>query len=85
MALVEVFRSSRKSATYLYLPKGADPMELPAALREVFGTMELVLGLDLMPERQLARYSGSEVLAAIAEQGFFLQMPDDQQTRSEVC
>lgn len=78
MALVEVFKSKRKPDTYLYLPKGCDHEALPPALREVFGDPEYVLGLDLQPDRQLARYSGEEVLAALEDQGFFLQLPDNE-------
>jgi hypothetical protein len=81
--LVEVFRSARKAETYLYLPKGADQQTLPEALTSVFGRLEFVLGLDLQPERQLARYSGAEVLAAIDRDGFFLQMPDQDNPAEE--
>lgn len=78
MALIEVFRSKRKADTYLYLPKDADQAELPAPLRQVFGDTEFVIGLDLQPERELARFSGAEVLEAIESQGFFLQMPEGE-------
>ncbi|MDG1066732.1 MAG: YcgL domain-containing protein [Luminiphilus sp.] len=73
--LVEVFRSSRKKETYLYLPRGANFDELPEVLRQTFGSPELALSLNLTSERQLARYDAEEVLSAIAAQGFFLQLP----------
>jgi uncharacterized protein YcgL (UPF0745 family) len=41
-----------------------------------------VVELDLMPERQLVRCSGSEVLAAIAEVGYYLQLPPAEFMRS---
>lgn len=86
MALVEVFRSTRKADTYLYVPRGTDHESLPSALMAVFGKPEYVLGLDLQPERALARYSGQEVLDAIAEQGFFLQMPEgDEEQEDASC
>ncbi len=80
MALIEVFRSKRKADTYLYLPKDADQQALPEPLRQVFGDPEFVIGLDLQPERELARFSGAEVLEAIERQGFFLQMPEGKET-----
>ena len=75
MKLIEVFKSSRKEDTYLYLERGADHNQLPDRLRSVFGEFQPVLSLQLTPERQLARYSGIDVLTAIEEHGFFLQMP----------
>ncbi|MEE4201999.1 MAG: YcgL domain-containing protein [Halieaceae bacterium] len=85
MALVEVFKSNRKSETYLYLPRGCEQDTLPEALRQVFGKPEYVLGLDLTPDRQLARFTGAEVLAAIEEQGFFLQLPESDADEDAAC
>ncbi len=75
---VEVFKSTRKPETYVYLERGADWSALPESLRKVFGEPESVLSLMLKPERQLARYSGAYVLERISQQGFFLQMPDQE-------
>ena len=73
--LVEVFRSSRKQDTYLYLPRGAIFEELPEGLRQTFGAPELALSVNLTAERKLARYDTEEVLKALSQQGFFLQLP----------
>ena len=73
--LVDVFRSNRKSDTYLYLPRGADFSALPELLQKTFGQPELALSLQLTPERQLARHEALEVLDALAKDGFFLQLP----------
>ena len=73
--LVEVFRSTRKKDTYLYLPRGAKFDELPEVLRQTFGSPELALSLNLTPGRKLARYKAEEVLTALSQQGFFLQLP----------
>lgn len=73
--LVEVFRSSRKKDTYLYLPRGAKFDELPEVLRQTFGSPELALSINLTAGRKLARYEAREVLAALSQQGFFLQLP----------
>jgi len=78
MKLVEVFKSLRKAETFLYVERGEDFEALPEALRAVFGEPQHVISLKLTPERKLARYSGQEVLAAIEQQGFFLQMPPEQ-------
>lgn len=75
MKLVQVFRSQRKANSYLYVEQGYDLENLPQALRDMLGKLEPVLSMRLTPERALARYSGAQVLEAIAEHGFFLQLP----------
>ena len=83
--LVEVFRSSRKQDTYLYLPRGAIFEELPEMLRQTFGAPELALSVNLTAERKWARYDAEEVLKALNQQGFFLQLPPGSPTEpSEV-
>lgn len=86
--LVDVFRSSRKSDTYLYLPKGADFNALPEVLQKTFGQPELALSLQLTPQRRLARYDAMEVLARLATDGYFLQLPPTsaaEQTEESAC
>ncbi len=73
--LVDVFRSGRKSDTYLFLPRGADFQALPELLRKSFGSPELALSLQLTPERQLAHHDTQEVIRALETEGFFLQLP----------
>ena len=77
MKLVEVYKSPRKAGTYLYVERGADLNSLPEGLRTVFGVPELIMSLKLTPERKLARYTGAEILAAIEEKGYLLQLPKD--------
>jgi uncharacterized protein YcgL (UPF0745 family) len=83
MKLVEVFKSSKKPETYLYVERGAQFAELPDGLQTVFGDPQPVLSLKLTPERQLARYTGAEVLEAIEKQGFFLQLPPQNLSSDE--
>ncbi|MBE0486793.1 YcgL domain-containing protein [Marinobacter sp.] len=77
---VSVFRSSKKSDTYLYVRRGQKWDELPEALRSIFGKPIHSMDLLLSPDKKLARTSGQEVLAALAEKEFFLQMPEEQDT-----
>ena len=73
--LVSVFRSPRRDGMYLYVDSKAGIAGLPEVLRELFGTPQHTMDLLLTPERRLARGNAAEVLAAIRDQGFFLQMP----------
>ncbi len=77
MKLVEVYKSERKPGSYLYVERGTDLDQLPEGLKAALGTPESVLSLKLTAERQLARYTGAEVLKAIEEKGFFLQLPPE--------
>jgi uncharacterized protein YcgL (UPF0745 family) len=70
-----IYRSSRKEEMYLYLKKEGAFDDVPEALMAMFGEPTLVMGLELTPERTLAREDSKVVLKSLHEQGFFLQMP----------
>ena len=72
---IKVFKSLKKLDTYLYLDKLQNFEELPSGLRDSFGQYELVLEMELSPERKLARADTNQVLADIALKGFYLQLP----------
>ncbi|MEM9622987.1 MAG: YcgL domain-containing protein [Pseudomonadota bacterium] len=76
---VKVLRSSRKPDTYLYLPEDGDYDELPDALRDQFGEATEFLQFELSPSRQLAQADSTQVLTALARQGFYLQLPPKDQ------
>lgn len=73
--LVDVFRSQRDTEMYLYVDKQQGLSRVPAELQEKFGRAELALSLLLEPSRKLARANAVQVLQAITEQGFYLQLP----------
>lgn len=75
---VSVFRSSKKSDTYIYVRRGQNWDELPESLRGIFGNPVHAMDLVMTPERKLARTTGEQVLEAIAYKDFFLQMPEEQ-------
>lgn len=73
--LCEVFKCSRRDETYLYVDKQRGLADVPEALLERFGTPVSVLTLLLSEDKPLARADAARVIAAIDEQGFYLQMP----------
>lgn len=73
--LVTIYKGSKREEMYLYVPFGDELKELPEALLGQFGELEVVMSLKLDRDRRLARVAAVDVLAAIEEQGFFLQMP----------
>lgn len=73
--ICSVYRSSRKEGMYLYVPKKDALNKVPEALMGLFGHGQLAMTMLLDEEKQLARIGAEEVLKAIEEQGFYLQMP----------
>jgi len=73
--LIKIYKTRRKLDMYLYVDYSEDLTRVPQALLDQFGNPELALSLQLGAEKPLARADAGEVLVAIAEQGFYLQMP----------
>lgn len=73
--ITEIFRTRKKEGLYLYIKKGVSFETLPDALRQHFGTPERAMTLVLNPERKLARVDVAEVISALEDQGYYLQMP----------
>lgn len=73
--LCNIYKSRRKEETYLYVSLKDDLSRVPETLLETFGRPELVTKLMLAEDRKLARAEAPKVLAAIEEQGFYLQLP----------
>tara|TARA_B100000678_G_C17817354_1_gene345578 strand:- start:195 stop:455 length:261 start_codon:yes stop_codon:yes gene_type:complete len=76
--LISIYRSSKREGMYVFVPRETDPATLPASLMTYFGHPVHAMDLVLTPDRQLARASASDVLQAIGDQGFYLQMPPRQ-------
>ncbi len=70
-----VLASPKQPEMYLYLAEGAQFDDLPEPLRQRFGRPRAVMDLVLHPGRPLARVDVVEVMALLASQGFYLQMP----------
>lgn len=75
--LCSVYRSARQVELYLYVRRQDGLSRVPAALLQSFGTATEVLTFALHAERPLARARASEVLQALQDQGFYLQVPPE--------
>lgn len=73
--ICSIYRSSKVEGMYLYVDKTEGLARVPEALMQRFGKPEPAMTLLLNAERKLARANAAEVLQAIADAGFFLQMP----------
>lgn len=73
--LCKIYRSSQQAEMYLYVNHEDDLSPVPELLLKKFGNPELVMSTALSSERKLARVDAGDVLKALAEQGYYLQMP----------
>lgn len=71
----DIYKGSKKSEMYLYVPKTIGLKKVPEMLLTRFGELELVMNLLLTESQKLARVDTSSVITALQEQGYFLQMP----------
>lgn len=77
--LCAIYKSPRKRDTYLYLNKRDAFDVIPKALSEMFGQPQFVMMLQLTEAKKLANADTSKVLTALAEQGFYLQLPPPEE------
>ncbi|MDX1598232.1 MAG: YcgL domain-containing protein [Marinobacter sp.] len=75
---VSVFRSSKKADTYIYVRRGQVWDDLPESLRGIFGAPVHAMDLVMTADRKLARTDGRQVLDAIEDKDFYLQMPEEK-------
>ncbi len=76
-----IYRCKKQPEMYLYLREDIEPdaETIPPELLSRTGVLEYAMELDLHPGRKLARVDVRRVLEALAEQGWFLQMPPPEQ------
>lgn len=73
--LCNVYKSSREADLYLYVAREEGAARVPDPLLLRFGEPLLVLTLEISAQRKLAQADASKVLAAIADKGYYLQLP----------
>ena len=70
-----VYKSRRKSDTFVYLREREGFGLIPEPLRASLGPLDFVLEVALTPERRLARVDAQVVRSNLAARGFHLQFP----------
>ena len=76
--LCAVYKSSRKADTYLFVKKRDFFDDVPAPLMEMFGLPKLVMVFPIAKRDALGMADIEKVRAAMAENGFYLQIPPPQ-------
>ncbi len=75
--LVYVYKSLRKTKTYLYVPEKDVFSHIPAALMDAFGAPQFVMVFALRPERNLPKVTPQQLSAALDDKGYFLRIDLD--------
>ncbi len=73
--LCAVYKSIRKSQTYLFIAKRDDFEPVPDSLLTQFGPPQLVSLMNIKPDSKLAMTDANSVIQAIKRNGYYLQLP----------
>ena len=84
MPACRIYRSEKKTDTYLYLEEGLEFGDIPEELQKSFGEPHFVMRLELDTDSKLARVETQNVLAALEEHGFYLQLPPKLPIEEEI-
>jgi uncharacterized protein YcgL (UPF0745 family) len=74
-----IYKGHKKQNSYLYIEQEDDFSRVPETLVNALGKLEFVMTLDLSPKKNLARADVKQVIAALQEEGFYLQMPNESE------
>ena len=73
--LCDIYKTDKKQEMYLYVAREDGLERLPEPLLQQFGKPILVTTLVLTENKKLARADVRQVMANIADKGFYLQLP----------
>ena len=74
-----IYKSNKKQDSYLYIEQEDDFSRVPEILMKSLGRLEIAMTLDLSATKKLARADVNQVMSALDEDGFYLQMPDESE------
>ena len=77
-----IYKGRRKRDTYLYIEREGEFARVPQALLDMLGELEWVMSLDLAQRRSLAQADLEQVCMQLREQGYYLQMPPQDESLS---
>lgn len=75
MIICSIYKSLKKEGLYLFVDKKEGLSRVPDVLKNLFGQEKLAMTLALTAEKKLAIANAKEVIGAIGEKGFYLQLP----------
>jgi len=73
--LCAVYKSIRKTQTYLFIAKRDDFSPVPDLLLTQFGPPQLISLLKINLQTKFALADAAKVITAVADNGYYLQLP----------
>ncbi len=73
--LCYVYKSLKKTDTYLFVNRKDDFTDISEALRHMLGALEFVMEVDLAGRGKLARLDSGQLRRHLDNQGYYLQLP----------
>ena len=83
LRIAEIFKGKKKEEMYLYVDQKEGLRQVPDDLLSSFGQTESVMVLPLTRDKKLARVEATDVLEAIEQHGYFLQIPPPLEALAE--
>jgi uncharacterized protein YcgL (UPF0745 family) len=77
-----IYKSTKKAETYLYVQEKGDFSRVPQDLLRLLGELDLVMTLELTPDRALARADPEQVRQQLEIRGYYLQLPPSDSANS---
>ena len=74
-----IYKGSKKPDSYLYIEQEDDFSRVPQSLISAMGKLERVMNLELDRKKKLARADIDQVMTALQEDGFYLQMSEESE------
>ena len=81
--LCAIYKSAKKDGMYLYVEKRDQFDAVPDALRSAFGKPSFVMLFNLAGNKSLIHANNQDVMDQIKAQGFYLQMPKQEENLLE--
>lgn len=78
--LCDVYKSSKKAETYIYVTRQDGMERVPKALLDMFGKPQLTLTFILTATKKLAQVDAEKLISELKEKGFYLQLPPLEET-----
>ncbi len=70
-----IYRSERKSGTYLFVPKKDELSHIPAPLMDLLGSLTYSFEFNLHPDKPLMQSDTRYVIQQLREKGYYVQLP----------
>ncbi|WP_166423276.1 YcgL domain-containing protein [Paraglaciecola sp. 20A4] len=77
--LCAVYKSSKKTDTYLYVPGRDDFSRVPEALMKMFGAPRFIMIMPIKKDRLLGQVDIQTLRDELTKNGFYLQLPPPEE------